>query len=71
MDDLTKQLSDLKAFKDYLDYIGSESCPLEELDDLYNRTINITLNGHIVHIPFDAENYHNLLNLITIAIKEF
>lgn len=68
---LDQVLKELHDFRDFLMYIGSESCTIEELDEMYNHDIVITLRDHKVSVPFDAENYHNLLNLILIAIKEF
>ena len=57
-------------FSDYLDYIGSESCPREELEALYDETIDISLNGHRIYIPFSAEVYNSLVSLVETAIKE-
>ena len=69
--DLNQVLKELHDFKNFLEYIGGESCPIEELDDMYNHDIVISLRDHKVSVPFNAENYNNLLDLILIAIKEF
>ena len=57
-------------FSDYLDYIGSKSCPREELEDLHEQTVDISLNGHNIYIPFSAEVYKALVSLVEAAIKE-
>ena len=69
--DLNKTLESYKDFRDYLYQIGSETTTEEELQSLYEKTINISLNGHKVKLAFDAENYNNLVHLVEQAIKEF
>lgn len=63
----------LKSYQDFLQYlyqIGSETTTEEELQSLYEKTINISLNGHRVKLAFDAVNYNNLVHLVEQAIKE-
>jgi GTP1/Obg family GTP-binding protein len=69
--DLNKILESYKDFRDYLYQIGSETTTEEELQSLYNKTIDISLNGHKVKLAFDAVNYNNLIHLVEQAIKEF
>lgn len=57
-------------FLEYLIHIGSETTTLKELEELYNKNIEIEFNRHRVSIPFDAVIYNELLNLITNIIKE-
>lgn len=64
----------LKSYQDFLQYlyqIGSETTTEEELQSLYEQTIDISLDGHKVKIAFDAVNYNNLVHLVEQAIKEF
>lgn len=68
---LDKTLESYKDFLQYLYQIGSETTTEEELDYLYEKTINISLNGHKVKITFDAVNYNNLVHLVEQAIEEF
>ena len=75
LDKLTRDLDKtLKSYQDFLQYlyqIGSETTTEEELQSLYEKTINISLNGHKVKLAFDAVNYNNLVHLVEQAIKEF
>ena len=57
-------------FLEYLNIIGSETTTEEELEELYNKNVEIEFNHHKVSIPFDAVIYNELLNLITNIIKE-
>ena len=65
------RLTEYKDFLEYLNHIGSESTTLKELDELYEKCVEIEFNHHKVHIPFDAVIYNGLLNLITNIIKEY
>lgn len=71
MDNKTNSLNQSYAdFLEYLNIIGSETTTEEELDELYNKNVEIEFNHHKVSIPFDAVIYNELLNLITNIIKE-
>lgn len=65
------KLTGYKDFLEYLNIIGSESTTQEELDELYEKCVDIEFNHHKVSIPFDAVIYNELLNLITTIIKEY
>ena len=69
--DLDKTLESYKDFLQYLYQIGSETTTEEELQSLYEKTIDISLSGHKVKIAFDAVNYNNLVHLVEQAIEEF
>jgi hypothetical protein len=75
LDKLTRGLDkSLEYYKDFLQYlyqIGSETTTEEELQLLYGKTIDISLNGHKVKIAFDAVNYNNLVHLVEQAVREF
>ena len=63
----------LKSYQDFLQHlyqIGSETTTEEELQSLYNKTINISFNGHKIKLSFDAVNYNNLVHLVERAIEE-
>lgn len=63
-------IKSLKRLHDLLGYIGSESCSEEELEFLYSQSIQVKFLGHRVNIPFSAEVYHSLVNLVETAEKE-
>ena len=59
----------LKAFQEYLDYIQT-GIPESELEDLYDEPISIEFNGHSVTIPFNADTFDSLYDLVTTALME-
>lgn len=65
------KLTEYKNFLEYLNIIGSESTTQEELDELYEKCVEIEFNNHKVSIPFDAVIYNELLHLITTMTKEY
>lgn len=60
-----------KDFLAYLYQIGSETTTEEELAKLYNETVTIAFNHHIINIPFNATVYNKLVDLIETIIKEY
>ena len=61
----------IKEFSEYLDILGSEVTTLDELQAAYEHPIIISHNGHTLEVPFSAQLYHSLVNLVNIAKEEF
>lgn len=60
-----------KDFLAYLYQIGSETTTEEELAKLYDETVTIAFNYHVINIPFDATIYNKLVDLVETIIKEY
>jgi hypothetical protein len=61
----------IKNFSEYLDILGSEVTTLDELQAAYEHPIIISHNGHTLEVPFSAQLYLSLVNLVNIAKEEF
>ena len=58
----------LNELKDYLITIGSESTTEQELEELYDKYIDIEFDNRTIRIPFDAVSYDALIDLLTTLI---
>lgn len=66
-----KELAELIEFKRWYDNLINEYTTDDELDQLYESEIEITIAGRTIKLNFDAENYNNLEHLLKRAIEEF
>lgn len=62
-------MEQLQKFRAYLESINEYS--LEQLDTLYETDIIITVGGNRCKIPFCAEIYYKICEVVDTAIEEF
>lgn len=59
------------AYKRWFDNLINVATTDEDLDKLYDTTIDITVAGRTVQLPFDADTYNNIEFVLRRAIEEF
>lgn len=61
----------LITYKKWFDNLINNATPDEVLDYLYDSTIDITVAGRTIQLPFDADTYNNVEFVLRRAIEEF
>lgn len=63
-------LQALKEWRDWHDKLVSDST-MDEVSELYNKKYRITFNGRRIYIPFNADTYSLIDDLIKAVIREW
>lgn len=66
-----KQLQEIKDFQQWHDNLVNIDTTDEELDELYNKEYTLTIAGRSIKLPYDADTFNHINDLLKNVIKEW
>lgn len=70
-DEVDEKLQAVKDFKEWHDNLINNRSTDEQLDELYSMEYSIRVGGRRVKLPFDADTFNNISNVLKRVIEEW